>query len=96
MRSHASSKIVQGQGGGAQAGRLPPDAAGPESQGQDSDTTPLSLVIEGKDGPRETVKASAVARHALTLWERYGWNAQWKTGAGVYVQGARFAGVVSV
>jgi hypothetical protein len=60
------------------------------------DTNPLSLVIEGKDGPRETVKASAVARHALTLWERYAWNAQWKTGAGVYVQGARFAGVVSV
>jgi hypothetical protein len=88
MRSHASSTIVQGQGGGAQAGRLPPDAAGPETPGQEGDTNPLSLVIEGK--------ATAVARHALTLWERYAWNAQWKTGAGVYVQGARFAGVVSV
>lgn len=32
-----------------------------------------------------------VARHALTLWGQYRWNARWKSGAGVYVQGARYA-----
>lgn len=32
-----------------------------------------------------------VARHAMTLWGQYRWNAAWKTGAGLYLQGARFA-----
>jgi len=32
-----------------------------------------------------------VARHALSLWGQYHWNRNWKTGAGIYAQGARFA-----
>lgn len=32
-----------------------------------------------------------VARHAMTLWGQYRWNDAWKTGAGLYLQGARFA-----
>lgn len=32
-----------------------------------------------------------VARHAMTLWGQYRWNNVWKTGAGLYLQGARFA-----
>lgn len=32
-----------------------------------------------------------VARHAMTLWGQYRWNDSWKTGAGLYLQGARFA-----
>ena len=32
-----------------------------------------------------------VARHTLNLWGQYAWNDQWKTGAGVYLQGRRFA-----
>lgn len=32
-----------------------------------------------------------VARQTLTLWGQYRWNRHWKTGAGLYVQGARFA-----
>jgi len=32
-----------------------------------------------------------VARNTLNLWAQYAWNAQWKTGAGVYLQGRRFA-----
>ncbi|WOI47457.1 TonB-dependent siderophore receptor [Acidovorax sp. BLS4] len=32
-----------------------------------------------------------VARHAATLWAQYAWNAQWKTGAGLYLQSRRFA-----
>jgi iron complex outermembrane receptor protein len=32
-----------------------------------------------------------VARQTLSLWGQYPWNQQWKTGAGLYVQGARFA-----
>ena len=32
-----------------------------------------------------------VARHALTLWGQYHWNSAWKSGAGLYAQGARFA-----
>jgi iron complex outermembrane receptor protein len=32
-----------------------------------------------------------VARHAMTLWGQYAWSDAWKTGAGLYVQGARFA-----
>lgn len=32
-----------------------------------------------------------VARHAMALWTQYRWNDAWKTGAGLYVQGARYA-----
>ncbi|WP_426193146.1 TonB-dependent receptor [Massilia sp. DWR3-1-1] len=32
-----------------------------------------------------------VARQALTLWGQYRWNGGWKSGAGWYLQGARFA-----
>jgi iron complex outermembrane receptor protein len=32
-----------------------------------------------------------VARHALSLWGQYAWDAHWKTGAGLYVQSRRFA-----
>ena len=32
-----------------------------------------------------------VAKQAVTLWGQYHWNDAWKTGAGVYVQGKRFA-----
>jgi iron complex outermembrane receptor protein len=32
-----------------------------------------------------------VARHAMTVWGQYAWTDAWKTGAGLYVQGARFA-----
>jgi iron complex outermembrane receptor protein len=32
-----------------------------------------------------------VARQTLSLWGQYRWNDAWKTGAGLYVQGARFA-----
>jgi iron complex outermembrane receptor protein len=32
-----------------------------------------------------------VARQALTLWGQYAWDARWRTGAGMYVQGRRFA-----
>ena len=32
-----------------------------------------------------------VARHALTLWGQYRWNDAWKTGAGLYLQGQRYA-----
>lgn len=32
-----------------------------------------------------------VAKQAVTLWGQYHWNEAWKTGAGVYVQGKRFA-----
>ena len=32
-----------------------------------------------------------VARHATTLWAQYRWSDAWKSGAGLYVQSARFA-----
>ncbi|MBU2409924.1 MAG: TonB-dependent receptor, partial [Gammaproteobacteria bacterium] len=32
-----------------------------------------------------------VARHTLSLWGRYAWTPEWKTGAGVYVQSRRYA-----
>lgn len=32
-----------------------------------------------------------VARRALTLWGQYAWNDDWKTGAGAYLQSARYA-----
>jgi iron complex outermembrane receptor protein len=32
-----------------------------------------------------------VARQTLTLWGQYRWDDAWKTGAGLYVQGERFA-----
>lgn len=32
-----------------------------------------------------------VARQGLTLWGQYRWDERWKTGAGLYAQGARFA-----
>jgi len=32
-----------------------------------------------------------VARQAVSLWGQYAWNAQWRTGAGLYVQSQRFA-----
>jgi iron complex outermembrane receptor protein len=32
-----------------------------------------------------------VARQSLTLWGQYRWDDAWKTGAGLYVQGERFA-----
>ena len=32
-----------------------------------------------------------VARQSLTLWGQYRWNQAWKTGAGLYVQGKRYA-----
>ena len=32
-----------------------------------------------------------VARHVLNLWGQYRWDGAWKTGAGVYGQGRRFA-----
>jgi iron complex outermembrane receptor protein len=32
-----------------------------------------------------------VARHAVSLWGQYAWDAQSKTGAGIYVQSRRFA-----
>ncbi len=32
-----------------------------------------------------------VARQTLSLWGQYRWSRQWKTGAGLYAQGARFA-----
>jgi iron complex outermembrane receptor protein len=32
-----------------------------------------------------------VARRMLTLWGQYAWNERWRTGAGLYVQGRRFA-----
>lgn len=41
-------------------------------------------VYGGKDVPN-------VARHTLNLWAQYRWNENLKTGAGVYLQGRRFA-----
>ena len=32
-----------------------------------------------------------VARHAASVWGQYRWDAQWRSGAGIYAQGARFA-----
>jgi iron complex outermembrane receptor protein len=32
-----------------------------------------------------------VARQALSLWGQYAWDARWRTGAGLYAQGRRFA-----
>jgi iron complex outermembrane receptor protein len=32
-----------------------------------------------------------VARRALTLWGQYAWNDDWKSGAGLYLQSARYA-----
>ena len=32
-----------------------------------------------------------VARQAVTLWGQYRWNDAWRTGAGIYTQGQRFA-----
>lgn len=32
-----------------------------------------------------------VARQAVTLWGQYRWNDAWRTGAGIYAQGQRFA-----
>ena len=32
-----------------------------------------------------------VASHTLNLWGQYAWDARWKTGAGIYVQGRRYA-----
>ena len=32
-----------------------------------------------------------VARQAVSLWGQYAWDARWRTGAGLYVQGRRFA-----
>lgn len=34
-----------------------------------------------------------VARHALSLWGQYRWNAEHATGAGLYAQGARYADI---
>lgn len=31
-----------------------------------------------------------VARHSMTLWGQYRWRTQWKTGAGLFLQGPRF------
>lgn len=43
-----------------------------------------NAVYGGKDVPN-------VARHTLNLWAQYSWNAEWKTGMGVYAQSDRFA-----
>ena len=32
-----------------------------------------------------------VARHAVNLWGQYAWDNQWKSGAGLYLQSARYA-----
>ncbi len=32
-----------------------------------------------------------VARQSASLWAQYAWDARWRTGAGLYVQGRRFA-----
>ena len=32
-----------------------------------------------------------VARHSASVWGQYHWDAQWRSGAGVYAQSARFA-----
>ena len=36
-------------------------------------------------------RAPNVARQSASVWGQYRWDAQWRSGAGVYAQGARFA-----
>ena len=73
---------------------MPPASSGlstREVRGQDYATYAYTDAVYLQNAVYGGKRVPNVARQAATLWGQYRWNDQWRSGAGLYLQGARFA-----